>query len=175
MVRRVFLVLALIVVVVLAVGMFLPHEYTLRRSLVIHADRARVHALVNHLARWREWAPWEQGDATMQRALTGKARGVGATHTWFSDEGGGRVTITRSDPEAGVEYDIVFVNRGHESTAHGAMAYVPRGDATELVWTFDGVMDVPVTGGWLARFAEPLMGPKLEEGLRAIAAKAEAH
>jgi hypothetical protein len=110
----------------------------------------------------------------MQRSLVGKARGVGAKENWFSDEGGGRVTITRSDPDVGVEYDIVFVNRGHESLAHGAMTYVPRGEATELAWKFDGVMDVPVTGGWMARFAESLMGPKLEQGLRAIAAKAEA-
>jgi hypothetical protein len=175
MAKRVLVTLASVVLVLLVVGMFLPHEYTLRRSLAIHADRAHVHALTNHLARWREWAPWEQGDATMQRSLTGKARGVGATQTWFSDEGGGRVTITSSDELRGVEYDIVFVNHGHESLAHGAMSYEPEGDGTMLTWRLDGVMDVPVTGGWLACFAGPLVGPKLEEGLRAIAAKAEAH
>lgn len=171
----VVVVIGAILVVLLVVGMFLPHEYTLRRTLTIHADRAQIHALTGQLARWREWAPWEQGDATMQRTLTGKARGVGATQTWTSDEGNGRITITSSDPDVGVEYDIVFVTHGHESLAHAAMTYAPRGDATDVMWTFAGVMDVPVVGGWMARFAEPIMGPELEEGLRAIAAKAEAH
>jgi hypothetical protein len=172
--KRVLIAVGAVLGVVLVVGMFLPHEYRLQRTRTIRADRARIHELTNHLARWKEWAWWEQGNATMRRYLTGKARGVGATQTWISDVDDGRVLITKSDPDVGVEYDIVFVKEGHESLSRGAMTYAPRGEATEVTWTFDGVMDVPVVGGWMARFAGSTVGPKMDEGLSAIAAKVEA-
>ncbi len=171
--KRVLIALGGVVLVVIVVGMFLPHEYRLQRTLTIQADRAHIHALTNHLARWREWAWWEQGDATMRRSLQGKARGVGATQTWESDVDDGRVVITKSDVDVGVEYEVVVVTRGHESLSHGMLTYVPRGEATDLTWTVDGVMDVPVVGGWMARFAGWVVGVKMEEGLRVIGAKAE--
>ena len=172
MLRKILLALVLAVLVVLAIGLFLPREYTVSRSVTIRADKARVHALTSDLSRWSEWSPWED-DESLTKTLGPVTSGVGASQAWTSDSGDGRLVMTKSDPEEGIAYDLVFGPSGSESPAQGWMTYSGVGDAVVVTWGMSGEWDMPVLGGWVARMADRMMGPDFDQGLKTLKHKAE--
>lgn len=173
MLRKILIAVGLAVLTVLAIGLCLSQHYEITRSITIHADVARIHALTSDLVRWPAWVPWEQGDKSLRTSFGALTSGVGASQSWTSKSGEGRLTLTQSDPAQGVAYDLVFVENGHESPGHGAITYSPAGDGVRVTWTLSGEMDMPVLGGWFARLADRMMGPAFEQGLMALKQKAE--
>jgi hypothetical protein len=131
-----------------------------------------VHALTSDLTRWPEWTPWED-DKTIQKRMGGTTSGVGASQSWSSSSGAGRLTLTKSDPAEGIAYDMVFVNDGHESPAQSEMTYSKSGDAVIVTWRMEGEMDMPVLGGWFAHMADGMIGPMFETGLENLKKRAE--
>jgi hypothetical protein len=173
MARKILIAIGLAVLTVLAIGMLLSQSYSVSRTVTIEADKARIHALTGDLTRWSEWVPWEQDDKTIRKSLGPVTSGVGATQSWSSKNGDGRLEVKLSDPNEGVAWDIVFVQNGHESPARSWITYQQRGDVVDVMWTMEGEMDMPLLGGWFARFADRMMGPMFEQGLQALKTKAE--
>ena len=49
--------LGVLILVVVVVGLFLPRDYEVSRSIVIQASREAVHARVGELRAWPNWSP----------------------------------------------------------------------------------------------------------------------
>jgi hypothetical protein len=129
-------------------GLFLPGHVEIQRVVKINASRARLHPLLNDLERWREWNTWGDSDGPIVLQYSDLSSGVGAWHSWRSDESGaGRIEITASDPTKGVWYDMTFDL--DPDPMKGALRYLPEGEsaggeALELEWSLRGELSGPL-------------------------------
>jgi len=159
--------------VVVIVGLLLPTTYVARRQIVVNAPRDTVHGLVNDLERWRVWEPWTQKDPTVEMVCGegSPTDQVGATQSWTDKNGGGRLTITRIDPDFGIAYDVQFAGK-YDCTA--SIQHRAAGDAVEVIWELHGDTKMPVVGGFFAKLMPGMIEPMFADGLQRLKAAAEA-
>ncbi|MCB1207201.1 MAG: SRPBCC family protein, partial [Verrucomicrobiae bacterium] len=78
MIKKIVIVLAVLIAVLLIVASFQPDTMEVTRSTTIAAPPAAVFAVVNDFRRWDEWSPWAKLDPEMTKTLEGPPTGVGA-------------------------------------------------------------------------------------------------
>ena len=162
------------IVIFALVGALLSQHYVASRSIVIHASTAQVFPLLAELTNWPKWEPFLEQDPTMLTTLGAKTTGIGASQSWAGAKGGGRLTFKECDPKTGIAYDLVFVNGDNEASAVSWMHMNPRTDgSTEVVWGIDGELNMPVLGGYMAKFSDDMVGPMFERGLNRLKLVAE--
>jgi hypothetical protein len=160
-----------IVVVVLVVGVFLPTEYSVTRSVEINADPEAVHLLVGDLKRWDDWTPWKEEDPTIEVEYGEKTTGVGASQTWAGESGDGSLTFTQCAPDTGIGYDMAF-DQG-ELKSKGSILYRKNNASTTVTWSMNGDMSMPVIGGYFSLMMDNMVGPMFEQGLEKLKEKVE--
>ena len=172
MLRKLLTIVGILILVFVVLGALLPRQYHVSRSIVVNAPPARIHPLVDDLKRWEEWTPWRATDASIVTTFGPTTVGVGASQTWKGEKGEGRLTITKSDPGKGIEFDLVFVHDG-EIPGKGWITYSPAVGASRVEWALDGSMEMPVVGGYFALMSDMMMGGMLEQGLKSLKARVE--
>jgi hypothetical protein len=172
--KKIAIALGVLFLLFVLVGLVLPTEYRLSRSIVIQAEPAKVHAILGDLKRWPEWGPWHDEDKGLVVTYGEKTAGVGASQSWTGDSGAGRLTITKSDPTTGVAFDLLFIEGESEIPTKGWLSYKPSAGATEVEWGMEGDADMPVIGGYFALCADLMIGGMFEKGLAKLKARAEA-
>lgn len=171
--KKVLTTLLVILVLILGVGMFLPKDYSLSRSTVIQGSTADIHALVGDLARWPEWTPFAEEDETIQVERNAVTTGVGAEQSWSGESGSGHLKFTKCDPATGIAYDMEFLEGGKEYPAKSQMTYAPAAGGTEVTWSMNGSMDMPL-GGLFKYFMTGSVGGMFDRGLEKLKQKVEA-
>jgi hypothetical protein len=139
MIKKILLVLALVIALVLVLAAFQPSEFRVTRSTVLAAAPSGVFAEINNLRRWQAWSPWENLDPAMKRAFTGAESGVGAVYAWEgnSQVGSGKMTITESRPAEWVRIRLEFI-KPMEAQSTTEFTLRPEGNGTALTWTMYG-------------------------------------
>jgi len=165
------IVFLLLIVLFLVVGAMLSKNYDVSRSIVINAPKAKIHTFVGDLRMWDEWSPWKDGDASLKIIPGEKTSGVGASQKWVSENGGGSLTFTSSDPEKGIEYDLSFDEGNYLSK--GSMLYETINGGTKVTWNMTGNATGVVLGGYFALMMDNLTGPMFEKGLSKLKSKVE--
>jgi hypothetical protein len=81
------LVLAVVVLCVLlaGIGMLLPRQVHVERSIVIDAPRATVFSLLDGFKQFNKWSPWAALDPNAKYTREGPEFGVGAKQSWTGD------------------------------------------------------------------------------------------
>ena len=154
----VVIVLLLVGGVVIA-GLVMPTTYEIERSVAISATTSAIHVHVGDLEKWPAWAPWEEDDPSIVTTYGEKTVGAGASQTWTGKEGDGELTLTKSDPNSGIAYDMVFIMDETRAPASCAMSYEADGESTTVTWTMEGdAADYmpPVIGGvvtWIMKLS----------------------
>jgi uncharacterized protein YndB with AHSA1/START domain len=175
-IRTIIAAVVVFILIVAAVGLFLPNYYSVKRSMVIDASPEKVHEYVGDLSKWEKWSPWEEEDPTLVVTLGEKTSGVGASESWVSDSGDGAITITESSPSSGVKYDLLF--NGGEYESEGSITYeaLPE-ERTKVTWAMSGDMGKSVTGGYFALLMDSMVGNMFDKGLvnlkRVVESKSE--
>jgi uncharacterized protein YndB with AHSA1/START domain len=165
--------LAGLLVIVVAVGLFLPSKYHVERSLEIKAPAEKVFGLVNDPRQWATWSVWNKRDPAMKVVYSGAPAGAGAKWNWESKtEGVGEMEFTRSEPPKLLAYKLFFPEFG--TLATGTLTLVPAGGGTRITWTNDGDMGGNPLKHYLALFMDRMIGPDFEAGLSGLKARAEA-
>lgn len=160
-------IIAIVVVLFVAVGLFLPTQYQVSRSITIDATPSEIHTYVGDLDKWTIWSPWEKSDPTI-KITQGKVRsGVGASQSWVGDSGSGNLTFTHSSPQLGIRYDMMF-NGTDPSKAEMVYQISSDGKATTVSWNMDGELMTPVIGGYFAVLMDKLVGPMFDDGLQRL-------
>ncbi|WNG41239.1 hypothetical protein F0U61_51765 [Archangium violaceum] len=125
---RMGLVLVALVGVLVVVGLFLPRQWHVERSVVINAPPEHIHPFVDDFKAWRLWAVWDEIDPEAKHEYSPKTSGVGA---WWSWNGPtlrhGKMLITRSDVSSGVWIEELD-EAGQNVDGH----------LTTLTWTQEG-------------------------------------
>ena len=134
-----FLIVLVLVVAFVAIGFFLPKECTVSKSIVINAPPAAIHEHVENLRTWPEWTAWNKENyPDMAYTYSGAEKGLNASYAWDGKQGKGQLTLTKSDPQTGVEYDFSF---DEGKPMQGGLAYAPEGDGTKVTWNFSGELE----------------------------------
>ena len=158
-------VLIILVVTVAVIGLFLPAQYSVERSIVVNASPEKVHEYVGDLKKWDEWAPWKGEDPSIVVTLGEKTSGVGASQSWVGDSGTGALTITESSPDNGIKYDLLFDGGTYECS--GSIKYYRLTDGdTRVAWAMTGDMGKSLTSGYFALLMDTMVGNMFEKGLK---------
>jgi uncharacterized protein YndB with AHSA1/START domain len=164
-------VLALAAVLV-AGGWLLGSDFKVTRSQLVNAPPEKIYPLVADPRGWKQWSVWNQRDPAMAITYSGAPSGVGAVWEWRSaTEGDGRMSFTRAEAPGLLGYELYFPDFG--TTSRGELRLVPEGSAPRVSWTMEGNMGRNPLFGWIALFADGMVGKDFEAGLAGLKAAAE--
>jgi hypothetical protein len=172
MLKRIGLVLAGFVILLVVVGFFLPSSWRAEQSIEISADGAHILPLIESPKRWLEWAAWTpERYPGMQSTFAGPERGPGARWQWAGEKSGaGVLEITKSDPAAGIEYVLTF--EGFSPTP-GGLRFEPTAGGTRVVWWMQGDVGNNPLNRYFSLLMEPMMRKDLVAGLEKLKVLAE--
>ena len=174
-VKKILLVLAIIFVVIAAIGyIFFPSHIHVERKAMINQKQSVVYNYVNNLGNWNSWSPWYQLDSAAKYSFEGPASGAGATFSWESqnkDVGKGSMKITDAMPDSVIKQDLNFMEEG---TAKSSFRFAPEGNATSVTWAFDVEAGVNPLFRIMGGFMDGMLGKDFEKGLANLKIKVEA-
>jgi len=164
--------LGTLVLLVVAIGFFLPSSFSVQRSIEINAAPRKVYDLVVEPRRWKDWSVWTRRDPDMRIVYSGPPVGMGAKWAWASkSEGSGSMEFTRVEPDRSVEYLLLFPDFNMRST--GALRLEPAGNATRVTWTNVGDVGGNPLKHYLAITMDHMVGPDFDAGLANLKVLAE--
>jgi hypothetical protein len=160
MLKNVLIVLVLILLALTVLGFVASNTIRVERGINIQAEPAVVHAQLVDLKTWPEWSAWTQErDPSATWEFTGADSGVGAVWSWNGTKDGlgvGRLEITRSDPQTGIAYDLVFDGDGMQ--APGEINLAGANGQTHVTWVYQGELGPKPMGGLLKLFMGGMIG-----------------
>ncbi len=160
--------LAVLVATLYAVGLFLPDDVHVERSVMINASPERVFPYVNDFRRFNEWQPWAQLDPQTQFTHSGPATGVGARMKWSSEHpnvGRGSQEIIESQPNERV---VTLLDFGEQGTAKSYLQLNAEGNSTKVTWGFDTDLQGDVVARYLGLMFDSWIGQDYEKGLASL-------
>ncbi len=167
--KRLVLIVAVIVVLVLAVGFFLPGAYQVERSIVIAAPPDLVFEQVHDLRKNEAWSPWK--DPTMKITYSENTAGPGASSSWESEDmGNGTQTIVSSAPPAAIDTHLDFGDMG-EADVH--WSFHGEGEGVRVTQTMTGDQGMNPIKRYFGLMMDNMIGPKFEEGLASLKSVSE--
>ncbi len=172
--KKILVVLAALVVVLLLVGLLLPGSYRVERQVVIRARPDAVFAKVNTLKHWPEWTAWTVARfPDMKLAFSGPDAGGGAVNTWAGKTSGdGTLKLTRSEPGKLIAYDLDFEHGKYLSK--GEITFTAEGETVAVKWVNAGDLGANPISRWFGLLMDRMMGPDLQTGLDNLKRSSEA-
>jgi hypothetical protein len=164
MLKKILVSLAVVVILFLSVGFFLPSSYEVKRSVVIESGSAGIFPFINNLKKWQEWTPWTREKyPQMVMSYSGPDYGIGAESSWVDEENGnGKLIIKQSNPESGIDYELTFDDY---APSQGRITMVKEGDFTRVSMELKGDLGNNPIGRYFGLFMDSAMGAQFEEGL----------
>ncbi len=166
---RAYLALAGVVLAAGLVGLILPANVRIERSVFIARPAATVYTLAARPATFPEWAP--MGAARASYAFEGPDMGVGARAAWTTDDArAGRLVVVAAEPYALVESDVDFGARGR---ARMSVAITPEDGGVRTTWTVTTGFGLNLVKRYVALGLDQRLGRDLERGLERLKGLAE--
>ncbi len=156
--------LTALLVAIAGLGLFLPNNYKIEKSILIDAPSQEVHHYIGDLAKWEAWRQTKQADPSLEITIT-QATGESANQRWDSENGTGSIQFLRSDEYYGIDYDLIY--EGQQPTRAG-IHYSSENGKTKVTWTLTGIIDVAIFGPYTAMLMDPIMGPTFEQSLERL-------
>ena len=156
-------------------GLMIPDEWTVSRSITIHASTDRIYPFLSNFKEWEKWSPWNASkDATLKYTYEGPATGIGAKQSWTSEKmGKGWMQFTSANPQTGVAYDLYIDMGRSQSTLHGNIDLSADGDSTNVTWTDRGNSEASFIKRWMSLMIKPMLGKDIDKGLAGLKTIAE--
>jgi len=172
MLKRILVTFVAVLIVLAIVGMLLPRNIRVQRSVTIARPASLIYATVNSFQLFSQWSPWQNLDPNMRQTTEGARDGVGAKLVWSGNDkvGSGTQLITASTPDRSVASDIDF---GKMGVAKSTIALVPQGTSTRVVWTLDIDMGAGPIGHYFGLVMDRMIGKDYEKGLSKLKALVE--
>jgi len=166
--------LIVIIAVLGIIGMLLPRDVTVARSIEIDAAAADIFPFVNDLRAGVDWSPWLSQDPETRLIFSEVATGKGATLDWASDNGNvgsGRMEITDVRPNERLEVALDF---GAMGMADAFWDFVEVSGKTTVTWGFATDMGAGPAGRWMGLMMDSWIGADYQRGLENLKALVEA-
>jgi Polyketide cyclase / dehydrase and lipid transport len=175
MFKKIFIALAVIVIVFVIVVAMQPSEFHVARSAAISAPAPAVFAQVNDFHKWEAWNPWGKIDPAMKQAYEGAPAGTGAIYTWVGNKevGEGRMTITESHPSELIRIKLEFF-KPFAGNSVAQFTFKPEGDQTVVTWSMAGENNFMAKAIHLFMNMDKMIGGQFEKGLAQMKSIVEA-
>jgi hypothetical protein len=175
MLKKIFMVLALIVIVLILVVAFQPADFRVERSITIAAPANVVFAQVNDFHNWQEWSPWAKLDPACKVNYEGPASGKDASFSWSGNDKvcEGRMTILESNPFELIKIKLEFI-KPFEATNTSEFTFKPDGKQTVVTWSMYGTNNFIGKAFCLFMDMDKTVGGDFEKGLAQMKALVEA-
>lgn len=164
-----------VVALFLLVGLFLPRNYRVERSVVINARPEAIYADLNDLRRWPEWTVWnQQMDPTTKFVFDSPETGAGAAYHWTGEKlGNGSLKLTEANPTNGIGYDLEF--DGGSLRAVGKITFYQgaANPGTEVTWINEGDLGKNPINRYIGLGMGSILGGQMEQGLAHLKSRAE--
>lgn len=147
MFKKIFYTFVIAIILLVAIGMFLPQHVHIERSIDIPRPTATVFTVLNSYRSFAAWSPWAERDPDAVYEFSGPIAGPGARLTWRGDPrlvGTGWQEIVESRPYSLVRMQLDFDQQG---VAESYFQIEPVATGTQLTWGFD--TDLLAGQGWL--------------------------
>jgi uncharacterized protein YndB with AHSA1/START domain len=175
MLKKIFVALLVVVVVLVAVIALQPSQFHVTRTATIAAPPPVVFAQVNDFHKWEAWNPWGKLDPAAKQTYEGAPAGSGAVYTWSgnSQVGAGRMTLVESRPNDLIRIKLEFL-KPMAGTSTAEFTFRPEGDRTAVTWSMDGTNNFVAKAMCLVVNMDRMIGGQFEKGLADMKAVAEA-
>jgi len=170
----ILVIILLLILVLVIFAMTKPNEFSIRRSISIHAPADKVYALIADFREWPKWSPWEKLDPGMKKTLSGVDMGKGAIYEWDGNKqaGAGRMEIIEAVPPSRVAIKLSFF-KPFKAENKTLFTLVPAGDGTNVSWEMSGVNNLTLKIMGIVMNMDKMVGRDFEKGLAAMKAEAE--
>lgn len=161
-------VFVLIAMVIIIIGLFLPSQLNVARTIIINAPDSLIHPLVNNFRNWSNWTAWAKQDMNMVSTYEGPETGAGSIYKWSGNEavGKGIITMTQSDTHKGVWYDMSMEDG--KFLSKGSITYDPMGDSTEVTWSYQADTGGNLIFKYVMVFFKPYIEHDFDAGLQGL-------
>ncbi len=166
--KIIFGVLVIIIMIIIVIGLFLPSQINVERSITIQAQPSDIHPYMNDFRNWSKWTVWAKKDTNIANIYEGPEVGAGSIYKWSGNEevGSGMLKMTRSDSNQGIWYDMSMEKGQFES--QGSITYQPIGDSTEVTWTYHSDVGANIILKYVMVFFKPYVEHDFDEGLQGL-------
>jgi len=159
-----------VALLLVGLGLLLPRHWHVEASIMINAPPDAIHARIDDLHHWPQWAQWNQSALAPQNHVGTPSSGLGATLTWYGRAAAsdklttGEVRIVRSEPSLGVWFESRTMG-GAPSRA--SLTYSERPGVTEVTWRDDGELP-PIVGGLFRDLFQKRLAQHMQAGLEKL-------
>jgi uncharacterized membrane protein len=161
------IVMLLAVATMVVVGLLLPREWKVERSVEITGDVAQIHALVSDAEQWERWM-FDPDQDSGEFSIDAEGQGQGATIEWVGDGCKGRITLLEADRTKGIRWEGRIET--DEVNNHGEIRYEQLDGGIVRVTLIDEGTLPPVLGGYFV----PVMNSALNQHFGAALGRLEA-
>lgn len=175
MIKKILVVLAAVVGVIVVIGLLLPKEFVVEREIVIRKPKSVVFAQVKSLKSQNSWSPWGTRDPNMKLEYRGIDGTVGFVSSWSGNKevGVGEQEIKNIVEGERVDTELRFkepmVNTGHAYFLTEAVSETE----TRVRWGMKGASPFPVNLLCLAMGMKGMIGKDFDKGLSSLKATLE--
>ncbi len=179
MFKRMIFVVLLILITFVTVGIFLPAQYHVERSVVIQRPAAVLFTLLNSYKYFNNWSPWATMDPDARFELSGPESGPGAKLSWSGDPrtvGEGWQEIRYSHAFEIISMHLDF---GDQGVAQSQFDLLETDAGTRVTWSFNTDVTegksviTALLGKYFGLFLDQWIGADYEQGLGAFKEFAE--
>lgn len=166
--KSILRIAVLLVIILAAVGFFLPRNVHVERSTVINAHPGTVHAVLNSYRLFNRWSPWAALDPNTEYTVSGPPSGVGAKMAWTSENknvGTGSQEIVESRPN---EYIKTMLDFGSQGKGSADFKLSPEGAGTKVVWGMDSDLGANPFAHYFGLIIPGMVGKDYEKGLASL-------
>ncbi|MBX9853520.1 MAG: SRPBCC family protein [Cytophagaceae bacterium] len=157
----------------LILGLILPKEFNVERSVVINAPKDTVLNQAKSLKNAQQWSPWAELDPNMKVTYTGVDGTVGSASTWEGNDkvGKGKQEIL-AVTDSQVDIKLNFIEPW-ESESRAYFKIEPQGNATKTTWGIKGSNPYPFNAFCIFMDMDSMLGKDFEKGLNKLKAICE--
>lgn len=167
------MVLALLLILFMAGGAFLPESIRIERSVQIDRPVTEVYPYVSDFANWPSWNPWSEMEPAAVNTFSNPSSGKGASWSWEGTEiGKGSLTAEEVKENEYLQSRLTFLEPW-ESEAKDQWQFTALNEqSTELSWTNEVTLSYPLER-YYGLFLDAVLGEQMEKGLAKLKKLAE--
>jgi uncharacterized protein YndB with AHSA1/START domain len=162
--KKILIGLLTFFVLLILIGLVLPSEFKVQRSISVDVPAAKIYANVVDLRKWMVWGVWFKRDPNMTIVYSGPESAVGMKSQWVSEqEGSGEMEVIAIEPNQRFMYTLYFSDMDMGST--GEFIFTEENGRTDVTWMDYGDVGNNPINRYFALFMDELIGDDFEVGL----------
>jgi hypothetical protein len=171
--KKILGVFLALIAIMLVVGLILPKDYKVSRSININKPKQLVFDYIRLLKNQDNWSAWAKMDPNMKKTFTGEDGTVGFISAWDGNPenvGTGQQKIVAIDEGNKIDYELKFI-KPFESISPTSLSTSAISDSvTTVKWDMSGHMAYPTNLMLLFMNMEKSLGADFDQGLTSLKA-----